>query len=339
METKTNIFFHAPKELTTDAFLVWLIYFLDSKEEYKDHKQTFFDNLILKKEDCGRKVKDCDLRRQENNVDVLLSFRFEDNGEKQLVLFENKTRSMQHGNQLAEYREKYPNCYRYFYYKLAYINSQEESEIAKEKYEVINASMMSSTIEDMINLHPLIKMYHEYINYTFEQHISSFHDKLFVNHDYNILQSADAQKYLCDIITEKMNEQNVPYIEIRNGTSVGIPWTQIDIAKTDRNGYSEKLFWRVDIRSKKYYIRLNQYAKPSNDYINYKKKRLQFLRDEANRIVEEFPNLKKGNLHNRKALYESEILIFFFEDNDLEILLNAIPTISQCMIDFFPTLN
>ena len=27
---RTNIFFHAPKELTTDAFLVWLLYFLDS---------------------------------------------------------------------------------------------------------------------------------------------------------------------------------------------------------------------------------------------------------------------------------------------------------------------
>lgn len=32
MDTKTNIFFHAPKELTTDAFLVWLLYFLDSNE-------------------------------------------------------------------------------------------------------------------------------------------------------------------------------------------------------------------------------------------------------------------------------------------------------------------
>lgn len=51
METKTNIFFHAPKELTTDAFLVWLIYFLDSNEEYKTYKQAFFDKLILKKED------------------------------------------------------------------------------------------------------------------------------------------------------------------------------------------------------------------------------------------------------------------------------------------------
>ena len=56
MNTKTNIFFHATKELTTDAFLVWLLYFLDSEESYKTYKQLLFDSLILKKEDRGREV-------------------------------------------------------------------------------------------------------------------------------------------------------------------------------------------------------------------------------------------------------------------------------------------
>lgn len=122
METNTNIFFHSPKELTTDAFLVWLIYFLDSKEEYKVYKQIFFNNLILKKADCDRAVSSVELKRQENDVDVLLKFRFDDNGEEQIVLFENKTRGSQHSKQLARYKTIYPNCYRYFYYKLAYIN-------------------------------------------------------------------------------------------------------------------------------------------------------------------------------------------------------------------------
>lgn len=55
MEHKTNIFFHATKELSTDAFLVWLIYYLDSEEKYSTHKQHFFNNLILKKEDWGKR--------------------------------------------------------------------------------------------------------------------------------------------------------------------------------------------------------------------------------------------------------------------------------------------
>ena len=79
METKTNIFFHAPKELTTDAFIVWLIYFLDSDEENKEYKQAFFDSLILKKKDHGRSIGSIELKRQENNVDLLLTFRFDDN--------------------------------------------------------------------------------------------------------------------------------------------------------------------------------------------------------------------------------------------------------------------
>ena len=144
MDTKTNIFFHAPKELTTDAFLVWLLYFLDSEEAYKAEKQTFFDCLILKKEDCGRTVGGIELKRQENNVDVLLTFRFEDSDEQQTVLFEDKTWSMPHSGQLARYREIYPDCYRFFYYKLAYVNSQEEQEVSRERYEIVNAGMMSS---------------------------------------------------------------------------------------------------------------------------------------------------------------------------------------------------
>lgn len=337
MDTKTNIFFHAPKELTTDAFLVWLLYFLDSEEAYKAEKQTFFDCLILKKEDCGRTVGGIELKRQENNVDVLLTFRFEDSDEQQTVLFEDKTWSMLHSGQLARYREIYPDCYRYFYYKLAYVNSQEEQEVSRERYEIINADMMSATLEKMVGLHPLIQMYYEYITVTFVQEINSLHERIFVKHDYDVLWSADAQKYLCDAIVENMTKQGVPYLEIRNGTSFGRPWTQIDIArKTD--GYWEGLFWRVDIRSGKFYIRLNQYAEPSKEEIDYKMRRLEILRNEANHIIGDMPNLHPGKVENR-AVKESEVLIFFLADNDLEAVIGSIPKISRHMIDVFQSIK
>ncbi len=337
METKTNIFFHAPKELTTDAFIVWLIYFLDSDEENKEYKQAFFDSLILKKKDHGRSIGSIELKRQENNVDVLLTFRFEDNGEEQTVLFEDKTWSMPHSGQLARYKEIYPNCYRFFYYKLGYINSQEKKEVSQAKYEVINADMMSSTLEKMIDLHPLIKMYYDYITCTFVDAINSYYERIFVKHDYDILESADAQKYLCDAIVEKMTEQNVSYLEIRNGSSYGRPWTQIDFVRKEY-GYSERLFWRVDIRSGKYYVRLNQYAEPSEKEVDYKMKRLEVLRNEATNIVGTMPDLHVGKVEN-KAIKESEVLIFFLEDNNLERLLEAIPKISRHMIDAFQRLG
>ena len=337
MDTKTNIFFHAPKELTTDAFLVWLLYFLDSEEAYKAEKQTFFDCLLLKKEDCGRAVGGIELKRQENNVDVLLSFRFEDNDEQQTVLFEDKTWSMPHSGQLARYKEIYPDCYRYFYYKLAYVNSQEEQEVSRERYEIINAGMMSSALEKMAGLHPLIKMYYEYITVTFEQKINSFHERIFLKHDYNVLWSADGQKYLCDAIVENMTKQSIPYLEIRNGTSYGRPWTQIDIAKKE-NGYWEGLFWRVDIRSGKFYIRLNQYADPLEDEVAYKMRRLEILRREANEFVATMPVLHPGKVEDR-ATKESEVLIFFLEENDLDSLMELLPKITHRMIEVFNELE
>lgn len=267
---------------------------------------------------------------------MFLMFRFEDNGEEHTVLFEDKTLSMPHSDQLARYKEIYPNCYRYFYYKLAYINSQEESEVSKEGYELISAKMMSSTLENMVDLHPLIQMYYDYITYTFVNTINSFYEKLFLNHDYNVLGTADAQKYLCDVIVYNMTKQNVPYLEIRNGTSKGRPWTQIDIAKK-KEGYWEGLFWRIDIRSGKYYIRLNQYAALSDDEIDYKMQRLEVLRNEANSIVKTIPDLRLGEVTN-SAIMESEVLIFFFEDNNLEKLLESIPKISRHMIGVFQRL-
>lgn len=337
MKSNTNIFFHAPKELTTDAFLVWILYFLDSEKEYEAYKQNFFDNLILKKEDIGRAVGNIVLKRQENNVDVLLTFLFRDSDEQKTVLFENKTWSMSHDNQLERYKEINPNCYRYFYYKLAYINTQEAKEITREQYEVICAGMMSTVLEKMINLHPLIKMYYEYITITFVKEINSFYEKIFLKHDYNVLWSADAQKYLCDTIVKNMMEQNVPYLEIRNGTSYGRPWTQIDIAKKEE-GYWEKLFWRVDIRSGKFYIRLNQYAAPLENEVAYKKRRLEILRKKANEFVATMPALHLGKV-NDMGKKESEVIIFFLDDNEIDRIIQSIPPITHHMINVFNTLE
>ena len=337
MNIKTNIFVHAPKELTTDAFLVWLLYFLDSEQSYKVQKQLFFDSLILKQEDCGRAVGNIELKRQENNVDVLLTFRFIDNNESQTVLFEDKTWSIPHGDQLAKYKKIYPNCYRYFYFKLAYINSQEEQGISRERYEIINAEMMSSTLEKMTELHPLIKMYQEYITETFVKEINSFHERIFLKHEYDVLWSADAQKYLCDTIVKSMSEQNVPYLEIRNDTSHGRPWTEIDIAEKS-TGYREVLFWRVDIRSGKFYIRLNQYADPSENEIAYKMNRLEILRKEAKEIVAGMPALHPGEVNNR-AIKESEVLIFFLDDNDLDKVIESLPEITHRIIEVFNKLS
>ena len=336
---RTNIFSFIPKSISSEVFLVWLINYLDSDCKYGQYKQSFFDNLLLKRDDKGKLVSEISINRQSNNMETVLSFHFNGTDERHdiLLLFVDKESNMVRPEQLDRYKWIYPNCYRFFYYKLGYINSQEKKEVSQAKYEVINADMMSSTLEKMIDLHPLIKMYYDYITCTFVDAINSYYERIFVKHDYDILESADAQKYLCDAIVEKMTEQNVSYLEIRNGSSYGRPWTQIDFVRKEY-GYSERLFWRVDIRSGKYYVRLNQYAEPSEKEVDYKMKRLEVLRNEATNIVGTMPDLHVGKVEN-KAIKESEVLIFFLEDNNLERLLEAIPKISRHMIDAFQRLG
>lgn len=336
MEHKTNIFFHATKELSTDAFLVWLIYFLDSEEKYEVYKQLFFDNLILKKEDCGKIVHDIELKRQENSVDVILNFTLGEINEKKTVLFENKTWTTFHDNQLENYRSIYPHSYRYIYFKLAYINSNEKKEVKSFGYDIIDASMFSKVIGEFVDIHLLINMYNEYITETFINTINSFHNELFIDSKYDILEDAGAQKYLCDIIADSMIEQNVPYLKIQNGTSAGMPWTEIVLIEK-KDGYYESLFWKVHIRAGKFYIRLNQYSDPLEEQVSYKMRRLEILRKEANNYVANIPELHLGIVNDR-ARNESEVIIFFFNDNDLTTIIEALPKISQYIIDIFKNL-
>lgn len=331
----TNIFFHAPKELTTDAFLVWLLYFLDSDVVYEAAKQDFFDAVILKKVDKGRAVSKISLKRQENNVDVLLTFVFNDDKTEQVVLFENKTWSSYHGTQLSNYKEYYPQCYRYIYYKLAYINTEEERTVTEHGYEIVTAKLIALAIKKYISLHPLIKMYYEYITQSFIKPNETFYDKLFNKKDYSILWGADAQKFLCDLIVWKMEEQHCHYLEIKNGTSFGRPWTQIDIAENEfgNKGYWEKLVWRVDIRSGKFYIRLNLYSDPNETQKMIKMKHRDSLRNKINSFPE-ISVLKSGDVNDR-GIKESEIVIFFLEDNDLNKLINTLPAISTKIVKYF----
>lgn len=331
MDSKINIFTHATKELTTDAFLIWLIYFLDSDSKYESFKQSFFDNLLLRPEERGRRVSNISLAGQENNVDVLLRFNIEGSPDRHTILFEDKTWSMPHGTQLYDYKTLYPNCYRYFYYKLGYVNSEELKQVQQVGYELINIYMISAEVSKLIRLHPLIEMYYEYIVSAFLTPQQSFQTELFEKHNYCALRDADAQKFFCDKIVERMLAVNVPYLEIRNGTSFGRPWTQIDIVKNDE--YDEKLFWRIDIRSGKFYVRLNQYSELSGEGLSHKNKRRDILRASINTFVKEIPGCKLGKVTSAKK--ETEIAIFYLIENDLETLLDSIPKMTKMISEVF----
>lgn len=93
----------------------------------------------------------------------------------------------------------------------------------------------------------------------------------------------------------------------------------------------------MDIRSNKFYIRLNQYSDPANDFeIDQKMKRKDYLRERINDFPE-VSNFKIGLVTN--GVKESEIIIFFLEENDLSDLISAVPAISKNIVDVFNNLE
>ena len=118
-----NLFKHSPKELTTDGFLTWLIY------EVKDDQSQIVP-LFKKLELCSPQAKlisDVEVKRQasrkktgtkkDGKVDLIVEYKVD--GDEFKALFENKTHSTIHSNQLATYKEMFPHCQYYKYLKLA----------------------------------------------------------------------------------------------------------------------------------------------------------------------------------------------------------------------------
>lgn len=202
-ENRTNIFSFIPKSVSSEAFLVWLINYLVSDKKYSQCKQALFDNLLLKMEDKGKSVSEIVVNRQENDMEAVLSFYFNGTDEKHdiLLLFGDKISNMVHPEQLERYKRFYPNCYHYIYYKVGYVTSIEEQCVSRNQYELITDGMMESVLETMEELHPLIKMYTDYLNSESDV-VNFYYERIFLKHEKEVLQEPAAQKYLLDSVLE-----------------------------------------------------------------------------------------------------------------------------------------
>ena len=88
----------------------------------------------------------------------------------------------------------------------------------------------------------------------------------------------------------------------------------------------EFIAWRIDMRSKRYYIRLNQWAGIGEDFRQQKISRLHLLRNECQLIANRY-KWKAGKL-SEQGLKESEIAIFFLDQNPLSIIRNDLKNFS-----------
>lgn len=341
----TNIFYHSPKELTTDAFWVWLLYFVDSEDKYKETKQILFDALILKDSDRGRQVHKISVDRQKSchhgRIDFLLTFTFIDDNSEHSVLFEDKTWSTTTQAQLNGYKSDYPDLYRYLYYKLAYIRLAESKLVTDCGYDIINSKMMVDCLSRFTDIHILIKYYYEYIKATFSDYIDSLDKSLLKDCNYDLLWDAQAQFYLADKLWQLLPDDNKDGMYIQFGTSSGRPWTEIVISEDNPiiPGYNESIFWRIDIRSGRFYLRLNQYCSYKDDeqgtITRKKRERLDRLRVYSDDILKDSKlHLQKG-VPSDRGLYEQEIVIFFLDENPWQTIFHDFPIYTSKFLELY----
>ena len=120
-----------------------------------------------------------------------------------------------------------------------------------------------------------------------------------------------------------------PFLKFKKGSNInGSPWTQLDFCrrKDYYEGTNETLFWRVDSRAGRTYLRINQYAAIPIDrpeIVAHNKRRLKALRELASDISSHY-NLKPGKISN-KGVRESEVIIFFFDENPYGPLKELLP--------------
>ncbi len=97
-----NIFTHAPKELSQDAFFIWLLEWSDKKVIDKDLKEvsnTFIRKLLLEESD-DYQITSVEILKQFKKIDIAVII-----NEEYFIIIEDKTHTGQHGNQLERYRE------------------------------------------------------------------------------------------------------------------------------------------------------------------------------------------------------------------------------------------
>jgi len=326
-----NLFQYSTKELTTDAFLSWL--FTAFNQELEDWGAIFFHRLGLKvlATDDVSKVS---VRLQEQHTDLIVGL--EVNGEAASYLFENKTYSSIHSDQLVRYKDAFSSCTGYLYLKLGVINYQERIRAEEDGYTVIGAKTLHQALLPLRNAHFLIAHYLDFLENEYiaqQDHIATtmITDNCFRVLNYSGKNKGQEQQAILSALHKSLaTDYQFEYLRFRSqANNNGYPWVQLTITKRG-NAYKnvgESLFWRIDRRSKKTYLRLTQYAKVGAASKAAKHKNRDLLRQQVQSLPALQP-LTQGKIQNG-GTFASEIVIFFFEDNSLNKLMKALPELSD----------
>lgn len=329
-----NLFKYATKELATDAFLAWLFTEFKDNEKLKSQASYFFRKLLLLPANEDSQITDIKVELQKNKIDLLLIIIT--NQKEYKVLFENKTRTTIHSNQLNKNKENQPDCWQYIYLKLSYIFFDEKKQAEEAGYKVLSGNDLLEAIEPLKSAHQFIEHYYYFLKTEYTDFNKSLNEKFYHHNKFDLFKYREAQQmFISDLHESLYGLDNLKFLsESNNG---GSPWTQLYFCKRLKayGDADEIIFWRLDKKANEnYYVRLNQYCEQvAPQYIENKKEVLSKLRKIASDLANKYPDLICGEVTDR-GVYESEIIIFFFNEknkkiNEIQTLKNILPYFSK----------
>lgn len=194
MFNKRNLFSFATKELSQDAFLMWLINNFDSDyEDVRIASKALLKTFIENKSKDDINITKLSTEAQKNKIDILVDCVIDN--KPYIIAIEDKTTSFEHDNQIHRYKEyvkkTYPNHNRkYIFYKTHLLTDDEKANIRKHKWKIYDINAIYNIFESLdaklknnilIDYVEHIKELKEDLNGTLFDDISKWNDNNWVN--------------------------------------------------------------------------------------------------------------------------------------------------------------
>jgi len=341
MSGQPNIFKFATSELSQDAFICWLLSYVNHPQDEKLNKcakefVALLYNLYNSKRGLAQ-IKSGDVEKVENlkrqycHTDVY--FWAVINCKRVPFIIEDKTYTSHHSEQLKKNKEaviKKDNinekelvC---IYYKTWYIFPEDEKAEKEYGYKIFDYKRIHIFLQNYKTDNLIFESYKEYIKEIYD--LCENYKNLWQKDDYECFKYDFAQLEFMKKLSERCPEK-APYNYVgqiyNDYNRGGTPWAQLYFAEFKDilpGKISENLFYRLDNKRKspetkktEYYLSIKQYAKVKDNPEAKQKKleRLEKYREIFHKIAKgtslDFSNVRK----DRSGANESEIGALFFD--------------------------
>lgn len=336
MEKENNIFKFATKELSQDAFICWLINWINYEQDNQQlyNKAQELLKYILKNKGYEENLEDYDIeiKKQYKSIDVLVLLKEKENI-KYAITIEDKTFTAEHDKQIERYKDKIQKEFEKaniitVYYKIYEEPKKIDADVIINREYMLN-NILNETIKSEIYTD-----YKNFLNWIEEIHKNYKGLKLKeLEKNKKIILPMIATEY-----NEKQDNDKLKMEIAQQGGSTFIDWYRVDVKLNEFSRYFSQIYLSLNINNS-YELRIRGYIKKQIQYKNEGSKdgELSDERSKFRKYIENKCNengVEVSNFNNRKAKEESNVFltkICLDENIKYEQLMNQINILEKIM--------